>query len=88
MPRANNSDKSPEQLLLEIAKLKLAIGQQYRAINERMESLRTLVDPGYQVEFPDLGHAAKLVDHFAEKDQHWKSVPCDRFEVVLTNLTS
>jgi len=53
-----------------------------------MESLRTLVDPGYLVEFPDLGHAAKLVDHFAEKDQHWKSVPCDRFEVVLTKLTS
>lgn len=73
-----------EELAFEIAKRKLAIGQQYKTINEYQTRLRELVEIGQPIEIPQLGKTLTLVDHFAEKDQHWKQVCCERYEAVLS----
>ena len=77
---------TPEELAYEIAKRKLAIGAQYKTINELQERLRDQVGCGVTIEIPQLGKTLAIRDNFADKVQHWKNVCCDRFESILESL--
>ena len=78
--------RTPEHLAFEIGKRKLAIGQQYKTINEMVQQLREMVGVGQPIEIPQLGKALAIVDNFEASDIHWKKVCCERFEVVMSDL--
>lgn len=75
-----------QTLAHEIAKRKLAIGQMYRKLSELQAQFRQTVGCNCPVADPETGKSVMLVDHFEAKDQHWKQVPIDRFEIVLSDL--
>lgn len=77
---------TPEELAFEIAKRKLAIGQQYKTINELQAKLREAVGCGVVIEIPQLQHSLSIRDNFESRDQHWKQVCCERYEAVLEKL--
>ena len=77
---------TPADLAFEIAKRKLAIGQQYKTLNEYQAQLRDAVGVGVPIEIPQLGKVLTIVDHFEIHDQHWKKVCMDRFESVLSEM--
>lgn len=82
----SNRALTPDQLAFEIAKRKLAIGQQYKSLNDLQAQLLAAVGCGASIDLPQLGYSLTLRDNFADKDQHWKQVCCDRYEVVLEKL--